>query len=359
MASYVPPKKSTSFDLGVTLYTSSGALIASPSSVSAEVAYDFGHFNVVPSSDIVIADSTRGLIQIRLESSHMAYDAVSVFVDDDTANMVPFTATIYTSAHRMDDPYSSSRFTDAFWTRTGIIGVGTAQNTASTSITLASTQVGNSDDLNGAVVFISSGTGFGQSRQIVNYDSTAKLASVDAWVTTPSSVCDYLVFTAPPASAESLPSVNLTQIAGVAVSPTVAQLGVHVVSIDTNAITGEAVSDAAVTKISSGLATSTEVSSGFAAQTAALSTMASAVSSLSGWSTLTAAQAADAVLNSTVDGTYTLRQIQRGVASVLMGKVSGSSGSTTVFRDINDAKARITALTDTSGNRTAITVDLT
>ena len=54
---------------------------------------------------------------------------------------------------------------------------------------------------------------------------------------------------------------------------------------------------------------------------------------------------------------FTLRQALRVIAAAVGGKVSGSGTGTEVFRDIADLKNRITATVDSSGNRTAITVD--
>jgi hypothetical protein len=73
----------------------------------------------------------------------------------------------------------------------------------------------------------------------------------------------------------------------------------------------------------------------------------------------TAGDVADAVLDDVVEGTSTLRQIVRGMAATLLGKASGMGTTTAVFRDIADTKDRITATVDSSGNRTAVTRDLT
>ncbi len=43
--------------------------------------------------------------------------------------------------------------------------------------------------------------------------------------------------------------------------------------------------------------------------------------------------------------------------AVLAGKVSGAGTGTETFRGINDDKDRVVATTDSSGNRTAITLD--
>lgn len=70
---------------------------------------------------------------------------------------------------------------------------------------------------------------------------------------------------------------------------------------------------------------------------------------------LTAA-AVDAILDEVVEGSLTMRQLLRIVLSGLAGKSAGSGTATVTFRDVADAKARITA-TVSSGNRTAVTLD--
>ena len=59
-----------------------------------------------------------------------------------------------------------------------------------------------------------------------------------------------------------------------------------------------------------------------------------------------------------VETGYTVQEALRIMSSVLAGKASGfPSGLTKVFRDVNDTKDRVTATTDGSGNRTAVTLD--
>lgn len=73
----------------------------------------------------------------------------------------------------------------------------------------------------------------------------------------------------------------------------------------------------------------------------------------------TASEVADAVLDEVYEGSTTLRQLLRGVASVLMGKSAGGGTTTITFRDSADAKNRIDATVDSNGNRTSVTLDLT
>lgn len=114
-------------------------------------------------------------------------------------------------------------------------------------------------------------------------------------------------------------------------------------AIDATAIASNAI---AAAKIASGAITSAKFAAG-AVDAAALATDA-------------ANEVADALLDraSAVDG-YTPRQFWRLVGSVLAGKLSGAGTTTEVFRDMADTKARVTATVDSSGNRSAITLDAT
>lgn len=71
------------------------------------------------------------------------------------------------------------------------------------------------------------------------------------------------------------------------------------------------------------------------------------------------AEIADAVLDEVIEGSTTLRQVLRGFAAALLSKASGLATTTAVYRDVGDTKDRITATVDASGNRSAVTLDLT
>jgi hypothetical protein len=68
---------------------------------------------------------------------------------------------------------------------------------------------------------------------------------------------------------------------------------------------------------------------------------------------------ADALLDRAagVETSRTLRQSLRLMLSALAGKASGLATTTATFRDTNDTKDRIVATVDTSGNRSAVTLD--
>lgn len=68
---------------------------------------------------------------------------------------------------------------------------------------------------------------------------------------------------------------------------------------------------------------------------------------------------ADAVHDEQVDGSTTFRQSTRLQNAVLAGKASGLATTTATYRDLADTKNRVVATVDTSGNRTAVTRDVT
>lgn len=59
-----------------------------------------------------------------------------------------------------------------------------------------------------------------------------------------------------------------------------------------------------------------------------------------------------------VETGFTVRDALRLMLSAMAGKISGAASNTIRIRDVADAKDRITATVDTSGNRTAITYDV-
>lgn len=67
--------------------------------------------------------------------------------------------------------------------------------------------------------------------------------------------------------------------------------------------------------------------------------------------------AVDSILDDPVEGTYTMRQLLRLMASALFGKASGGGTATITFRDLGDSKDRITATVTSNGNRTTVVLD--
>lgn len=61
----------------------------------------------------------------------------------------------------------------------------------------------------------------------------------------------------------------------------------------------------------------------------------------------------------TIDGSYTLKDLTRLIASVLLGKLSGGGTVTAAFRDTADGIDRVVATIDADGNRTTMVLDAT
>lgn len=329
MASQVPPKRNTAFDLGLTLYKNDGTLMANPTSLIPKISKNFGDYAAI--SSVSVEDTTYGQVKAALTATEMDADVVMVYVTDVASGTVPFTATLYTAANLLDgvktetssiyaaanslvahvSPAVSSIYggmataagltvvddfldtevssilgnvvaikaktdilpsspaplggamtlTAATLMTLGLVTSGTAQSATATTLVLAAASAFADDELNGAVVVITGGTGVGQSRVITNYTSSTDTADVDAWTTTPSGTITYAIFAAAPASATSLPPVNLTQIAGSAVATGTAQLGVNLVSITDDAITAAALAADVATELQSGLATAATANS--------------------------------------------------------------------------------------------------
>ncbi|MBZ9926789.1 hypothetical protein [Mesorhizobium sp. BR1-1-4] len=70
-----------------------------------------------------------------------------------------------------------------------------------------------------------------------------------------------------------------------------------------------------------------------------------------------AATVATAVHDAVVDGALTFRQSTRLQNSAMLGKASGMTTATAVFRDVSDTKNRIIASVDADGNRLGVTLD--
>lgn len=103
----------------------------------------------------------------------------------------------------------------------------TAQAGAATTITLAATASATDDLYNGQFIKIYEGTGAGQSRAIIDYNGTTKVATVDrAWVTNPSSTSKYSIM------ASNVPALDAT---------------VHGVLLSANAVTATAIAADAIT----------------------------------------------------------------------------------------------------------------
>lgn len=181
----------------------------------------------IPNNWITAAGINTGAIT-NAKFAAGAIDAAAIA--DNAIDAGAIAADAITAAKIADGALDAATFAADFYTRLGIVAYGTAQSATGTTLVLASSSAYANDELNGAVIVITGGTtGVGQSRVITDYVGSTDTATVDAWTTTPTGTITYVVFAAAPASATAVPAVNLTQIAGSAVSTSTAQLGVNVV----------------------------------------------------------------------------------------------------------------------------------
>ena len=117
----------------------------------------------------------------------------------------------------------------------GIAHQGTAQAAAAGTITLSSTAVATDDYYKGDVVFIASGTGIGQSRYIVSYVGSTKVATITPnWTTTPDSTSYVMTFIGVSATADA----NVVAWSGTTV-PTPDTAGYPKVTVKSGTGTGE------------------------------------------------------------------------------------------------------------------------
>ena len=72
-----------------------------------------------------------------------------------------------------------------------------------------------------------------------------------------------------------------------------------------------------------------------------------------------AATIAAAVWAVVMTGSTTAIQAMRGIIAILLGKLSGAGTNAPAARNIADTKTVVSAVTDSSGNRTSVTLDLT
>lgn len=289
----------------------------------------------------------------------------------------------------------------------------TAQAGASGSITLDASASAVDDFYKGNIVAISSGTGAGQARLITGYTGSTKVATVSPnWATNPSSSSIFTVL--PFAYVAGL----VAALSGAITSSSFAAGAIDASAIATDAIGSAELAASAVTEIQSGLATSSalttvdsnvtaiknktdnlpsdpadasDIAASFSTVNATLSTIAGYIDTevaaiLAAVDTEVAAikaktdnlptdpadasdiAAAFAALNNisvanilagVIEGSVTLKDTLRLILAAQVGKSSGGGTTTVKFRDTADSKDRISATVNSSGNRTAVTLDAT
>jgi hypothetical protein len=179
----------------------------------------------------------------------------------------------------------------------GIIDQGTAQSaTATTLVGRAAGAFANDTIIGATLAAFGSTQGYWQLRAITDVDLASDTFTVDTWTVTPSGTITYKIWGSAPASTSLPIAVNVTQVAGSAVTATAGRPEVIVDSTSAGAITttsfGAGAVDAAalaadaVTEIQSGLAT--------AAALATVDTVVDAIQAKTDQLTFTVANQVDA-----------------------------------------------------------------
>lgn len=262
----------------------------------------------------------------------------------------------------------------------------TAQAGGATTITLDASASAVDSFYNNDIVYITGGTGIGQARFVSAYVGATKVATVAAWATNPDNTSTFAILPFDAVAGASAPTV--AQIATGVWQDTTAGDFTTAGSIGKSLFTSGAVPGAAGGHFIAGTNTATTVAitgNITGNLSGSVGSVTGAVGSVTGLTAsdvgaikvktdnLPAAPAAvsdiptananaDALLDRSagVETGVTPRQALRLTAAVLGAKLSGAGTGTEIFRNaVADAKDRVTATVDSSGNRTAITYDLT
>lgn len=155
----------------------------------------------------------------------------------------------------------------------GVVDQGTAQSASATGVVLRAAAAFADDTLIGAVIAVFGSTqGYWQTRIITDSALSGDTVTVDTWTVTPSGTITYKIFAAPPASASSVPAVNVTQWGGAAIAtPSVA----GVPEVDLTHVAGATTNVAALATNVDAILTDTAVIGATGAGLTSLATQAS------------------------------------------------------------------------------------
>jgi hypothetical protein len=215
--------------------------------------------------------------------------------------------------------------------RSASVSYGTAQAGGNTSITLAAAESGTNSINVGDIIIIKGGTGIYQTAYISAYVGSTQVATTycpagtaGAWITNPDSSSQYVIYPFSYVSAGVITSV--TGAVGSVTGGMGGNVAGSIGSVASGGITSASLAADAITASK----VAQDVGEEFA--TALLD------------------------LPNGIETSFTLRAFQRLMGATLFGKVSGVDNNTPAFRDVNDTKVRVQAITNQTG-RVSMTLD--
>lgn len=336
------PRKNVAYRVVFPIFDKTGALVTGAASLDSEISKDQGTFADCTNEATEIATSS-GIYYLDLTSTEMNADCVAIIVKSTTTDVRTTVLVLY--------PEEAGDY------RVDIVQVGGTNVTA----TGGRMEV-NTTHFNGTAATASGGrpevntTHFGGSsltqsggRPEVNTTHAAGTAWASGAIT-----------------ASSIASSAIT-------NAKFASGAIDAAAIAPNAIGASELASDAVAEIQSGLALAADLATvaGYidtevAAILAAVDTEVAAIkaktdnlpaSPAAVGDIPSAATIASAVTGSTIEGSYTLLQMLRLFAAVLLGKATGLDTGSPVYRNTGDSKDRVSATTDTHGNRSSVTLD--
>jgi hypothetical protein len=263
------PVKNQAYRITFPILDADGDLVTGATGLDSEVSKDAGTFADATAEATEIATSS-GMYYLDLTATEMNADTVAIIVKttssgaktvpivlypqeagdinvdvtywNGTAVATPATAgvpsvdVVYVSGDATAADNLETAFDDTAgavpWF--GIVDQGTAQSASSTGVVLRAAAAFADDVLIGSTLAVYGSTqGYWQTRVITDNALTGDSVVVDTWTVTPSGTITYKIYGTPPASATSLPAVNLVQVAGATTDVSALATNVAAILVDT------------------------------------------------------------------------------------------------------------------------------
>lgn len=368
MPSYVPPKRATAYVFFVSLVSQANTKVMQSSATLAagdvKVSKDGGALANLTTLPAVTPGSSK-LIQVDLSAAEMTADNVTlIFSDAAGSEWCDLTVNIRTTAQQIDDlatQASVNTIDDFLDTEIAAIKAKTDSlpsdpadaSDIAASFTTVNGKLDTIDDfLDTEVAAIKAKTDNLPSDPADASDITAAFSTVNSTLSTIGGYIDTEV-AAVLAAVDTEVAAIKAKTDGLPSDPADASdIATSFATVNTKLDTIDDLLDteiAALTTAVNDVPTNAELATALAAADDAV------LAAIAG---LTIPSVAD-ILAGVVEGSITLKGALRLCLAVLAGKSSGGGTATVTFRDVADAKARVTATVTADGNRTAITRDIT